>query len=107
MSENELNNIKEKSETNNSWGKNVIVVLLVIISIILLVLSVNFIKEGFYKKDTYYLNGSYSKNAYVGGDAYNYIINAEYFAGYVTLGGCFMISSTICVTSAIKLKLRK
>ena len=35
---------------------------------------------------------SKSVNAYVGGDAYNYIINACYFTGYVSLGGCLLYS---------------
>lgn len=37
-----------------------------------------------------YENGEYfsilAKNYYVGGDAYNYIINANYFTGYMVLG---------------------
>ena len=37
---------------------------------------------------------SKSVNAYVGGDAYNYIINACYFTGYVSLGGCLLIVSS-------------
>lgn len=44
---------------------------------------------GFDKIKNYANYESYStlsKNAYVGGDAYNYIINANYFTGYVVLG---------------------
>ena len=34
-----------------------------------------------------------STNAYVGGDAYNYIINSGYFTGYNVLGiGCYILS---------------
>ena len=34
-----------------------------------------------------------TKNVYVGGDAYNYIINSNYFTGYNVLGiGCYLIS---------------
>ena len=37
----------------------------------------NYTKEAFYKYERYYVSGdgSYSINAYVGGDVYNYIIN--------------------------------
>ncbi len=41
-------------------------------------------------------------NAYVGGDAYNYIINGNYFTGFmvmalifVVMGGCLLIAGTI------------
>ncbi len=35
----------------------------------------------------------HSTNAYVGGDAYNYIINSNYFTGYNVIGlGCYIIT---------------
>lgn len=46
-----------------------------------------------------YRNSDYSslnKNAYVGGDAYNYIINAGYFSGYMAAGSGFLISAVLC-----------
>ena len=48
----------------------------------------------YYQSEKYY---SLSKNAYVGGDAYNYIINANYFTGYICLGGTLYICSTILI----------
>lgn len=45
---------------------------------------------GFYKMNVYETNeysSRNSKNAYVGGDAYNYIINANYATGFFVLGG--------------------
>lgn len=51
-----------------------------------------------YDKKNNYKNSEYSlltENAYVGGDAYNYIINAGYFAGYLSLCGSCLITATI------------
>lgn len=59
----------------------------------------------FYNNSSNY-NSDYSslrKNAYVGGDAYNYIINAEYFSGYVSLGGCLFITSSLYAIEGIKI----
>lgn len=62
-------------EKNKSWT---------IVAIILILLSLIFYYVG-YDKVTNYKNPENSwadsKNAYVGGDAYNYIINAEYATG--------------------------
>lgn len=58
-----------------------------------------FIYKGFDKKMNY-REPRYSSNAYVGGDAYNYIINSNYFTGYNVLGiGCYVIS-VISLTGA-------
>lgn len=37
-----------------------------------------------------------SNNAYVGGDAYNYIINGTYFTGYMSISAGCLVSATIC-----------
>lgn len=43
-----------------------------------------------------------SKNAYVGGDAYNYIINANYFTGYMVLGlALILIGGVILICNEI------
>ena len=57
------------------------------IGILLVLSSVVFCITGFNKKNKYISpeKASYgydTQNAYVGGDAYNYIINSGYFAGY-------------------------
>lgn len=110
MNENDL-----ESKVDREGGKRAIKkkdssklrVILFIIAIILLVGSIVSIGTGFDKYSNYY-NSEYSvslnKNAYVGGDAYNYIINAGYFTAFVTLGGTMLITSAICATTAIKLK---
>lgn len=77
------------------------------LSVIFLALGCLFVSQGLDKKNNYYHFEDYpslSKNAYVGGDAYNYIINAGYFAGYMALGGCMFICSTITLTSAMIMK---
>lgn len=76
-----------------------------VMAIILLLAGLIFIGIGFNKitkyknSETYY---STNVNAYVGGDAYNYIINGTYFTGYSVLGGSCLIMSTIfCATSCV------
>ena len=56
------------------------------------------------KKDNYYNSESLTslnENAYVGGDAYNYIINGTYFAGYMVQGMGFLVISTMTGMSAL------
>jgi len=74
------------------------------ISIVFICLGFAFIGMGFYKKNVYEMYGvSYmeDKNAYVGGDAYNYIINGTYFTGYSVLGIGSLIIASITWTQAI------
>lgn len=62
-----------------------------------------FIFKGFDKKLNY-REPRYSSNAYVGGDAYNYIINSNYFTGYNVLGmGCYVITA-LCLTGTAIIK---
>ncbi len=65
--------------------------LFIVISIVLLVLAIIFFSFGMYKRHVY---RAY-QNAYVGGDAYNYIINGTYFTGYMVLSGALLICSTL------------
>jgi hypothetical protein len=66
------------------------------VSIIMLVLCVLNILIGFYKI-MIYENYSWSqKNAYVGGDAFNYIINSNYGCAYFTLAAVFAIFCIGC-----------
>ena len=55
---------------------------------------------------TNYYNSDYSmlnKNAYVGGDAYNYIINGTYAAAYFVLAAGFLISGIVCMAAGFLL----
>lgn len=69
--------------------------------IIFLLIGMIFLCMGFYKKNSYSNPESeytYTKdyvNSYVGGDAYNYIINGTYFTAYAVIGTGFWIISSI------------
>ena len=68
------------------------------VGIVLLVIGVICFGIGIYKYSVYEnYDSKYfePKNAYVGGDAYNYIINANYFTGWSVLGACFFVSGII------------
>ena len=65
--------------------------------------------KGFDKKENYD-NPEYSwqdsTNAYVGGDAYNYIINSNYFTGYNVLGiGSYIVTVLSLIGTEILKKL--
>ena len=82
--------------------------ILYIIAAITLIFTFIFGAVGFYKITKYKNSDSYySKNinAYVGGDAYNYIINGTYFAGYCALSGACLICS--CITFSVGMVLSK
>lgn len=84
--------------------KKFFIVVLAILSLAFFAAGVYCVREGFDKKDNYYNPESYSslsENAYVGGDAYNYIINGTYFAGYCALGGALAICGAIAGASSI------
>ncbi len=81
--------------------KNVKTILAILCTVFAITGSV-FIGKGFDKKDNYSNpdNDDYNfsldyVNSYVGGDAYNYIINGTYFTAYAVLGMGFLIMSTI------------
>ena len=68
-----------------------------IVAVLIVVGCVSFSK-GFDKKNNYLNSTDYSdlnQNAYVGGDAYNYIINSEYFVDYITIGSSMFVYAAI------------
>ena len=71
---------------------------LLVIAILFYLLSAVMLYKG-YDKMTNYSNPEYSfmttHNAYVGGDAYNYIINGNYATGFFVLSGSFLITGTL------------
>ena len=109
-----LENIKNKWRRINIMKKEIIIfivtIILAILSIVLVVKGLEFIKEGFDVKENYYYSSNYSllnKHAYVGGDAYNYIINANYFTGYMVLGCSSIICATISGAIAILINIKR
>ncbi|WP_213422619.1 hypothetical protein [Bhargavaea massiliensis] len=68
-----------------------------VLQIISAIFAAHFAFRGFYKLLAYD-NGEYSDkavNAYVGGDAYNYIINGTHATAYFTLAGAFLITTVL------------
>ena len=69
-----------------------------ILSAVLIVLSCLSFAKGFALKNDYYRSESYpslNQYAYVGGDAYNYIINGTYFTGYSTIGSAAALGAVV------------
>ena len=82
-------------------------VALIIVAIVLIINGINCINKAFDYKDHYYSSETYptlNKHVYVGGDAYNYIINANYFTGYIVLGSSLFVCSAISVATSLLLK---
>jgi uncharacterized membrane protein YvbJ len=95
---NDTDNKQTDSISNNSTH-NVLPIISGIVGAILICISIYFFSCGFNKKDNY---SSSLTNAYVGGDAYNYIINGTYFSGYMTLGSGLLVSGiALCCTGLI------
>lgn len=77
---------------------------LFVIAIALYVVSGIMLYKGYDKIANYY-NSEYTTsnnvNSYVGGDAYNYIINGNYATGFFVLSMGFMVAGTICITGGL------
>lgn len=81
--------------------------ILTVLSAIMLALALFFGFQGMDKKGRYYLNehdSSRNINAYVGGDAYNYIINGTYFSGYCALCGGLLAGSAATFSAGMVIK---
>lgn len=81
-----------------------------IFTMIFIICAVFFFGKAFYVKNAYD-NSDYSwgahTNAYVGGDAYNYIINGTYFIGYCVIGMGCAICATITGSNYLKYSISK
>ena len=82
--------------------------LLCVLTAVFIFVSGIFFYKGWRVKNNYRNSDSYlqSENAYVGGDAYNYIINGTYFTGYMVLGTSCMVGSMILLSGAIYISLK-
>lgn len=82
--------------------------LFIVFAIFLTIFGIIFLGIGFHKI-LVYENSDYSwgehKNSYVGGDAYNYIINGTYFSGYCAISGALFVCVNINVIYGLKLKM--
>lgn len=80
----------------------------IIFAIICFAVSGIFFAKGNNVKNEYY-NSDYSalnKNAYVGGDAYNYIINGTYFTGYSVIASAALLSGMILISNSVKITIK-
>lgn len=99
---------KEKIDRKRNITLKPIKNVLVMMTIICFLVSGIFFSKGFNVKNHYY-NSDYTslnKNAYVGGDAYNYIINGTYFTGYVVIASASLLSGVILLTNVVKLMIK-
>lgn len=73
---------------------------LVLIGILAILASAFFFYQAYDKYMNYYQSSlgysSLDKNTYVGGDAYNYIINGNYFTGFSVLGIGGLLFGMLC-----------
>lgn len=75
--------------------------ILVAASFLLLISAICFWK-GFDHKNNYYQFEQYpslNQYTYVGGDAYNYIINSNYFIGFIVLGSSAALGAVMLVST--------
>ena len=80
----------ERNKIGNIW--RTIGIIFAITSLV--PLGLGFHKLFVYKNSEYY--PSLNVNTYVGGDAYNYIINANYATAYFVLAGILILSAIGC-----------
>lgn len=100
-------NIKKDKEIKSSIKTYSITEISLIIAFVTFIIASLFLYMAYDVKNNYYLSetsNSLNDNAYVGGDAYNYIINSGYFSGYMSFSGALYITSTLFVMLGIKNK---
>ena len=68
-----------------------------IMGIVLLLIAALLFFLAMYQKNAYYNDGNKKVNAYVEEDVYNYLINSNYFIGYMSLTGAFVISGILVI----------
>lgn len=101
--------------TSASTIQNNIPKFLTIAALILAIVGTGFLIKGFhvknvyknYSSDDYYYDYDDNVNAYVGGDAYNYIINGTYFAGFMALTGTMYLCATGLFCTSLLLNNKK
>lgn len=95
-----ISNGKNQDKENNVYNNKKIKSynIFYILSVTFFIISILNFYFGFDKKNNYYNPDSLlfdTVNAYVGADAYNYIINASYFTGYMVIAGTFLICAIL------------
>lgn len=75
--------------------------ILIVLSLCMALIGSVFMYKGHDVKNNYYNSETYGENAYVGGDAYNFIINGTYFTAYSVMGMGSYIIAAIFFTGAL------
>lgn len=89
--------------------KSAAVAILLILAIALFGLSTKFYLDGQDKLTNYYNSENYpslNHNAYVGGDAYNFIINGNYATGFFVLSMGCLIAGIVCICTCAVIAVR-
>lgn len=107
--EEKLHKVNDSDTRYHSSLKNLKNILLST-AVVCFLISTIFFYKSYDVKNNYY-NSEYStlnENAYVGGDAYNYIINGTYFMGYSIIASACMLSGILlcCTTVIIFIKIK-
>ncbi|MBA4293823.1 hypothetical protein C0431_12745 [bacterium] len=81
-------------------------IVLSILSILSYIAAAFMVAMGIDKYANYYnseddILSDLSVNAYVGGDAYNYIINGTYMTAFFSLAGAFFVGGTILLAMTV------
>lgn len=91
-------------------NKNLVVRNMKLFALIIALIATGLLCRGLYFKNVYKNSDSTyieNENAYVGGDAYNYIINGTYFSGFMALSGAMYICATGLFCTALILESNK
>ncbi|WP_197023908.1 hypothetical protein [Butyrivibrio sp. NC2002] len=83
---------------------------LYVVAAVMYIICSAMLYKGYDKLTNYYNSENYislNKNAYVGGDAYNYIINGTYATSFFVLAMGFLITGTLFILGGIYFKNKK
>ena len=101
----------EKKDINNKSHMDVLRSMrtrVIILAVICFIVSGVFFGKGYNVKNEYYNSdlSTLNKNAYVVGDAYNYIINGTYFTGYSVIASAMLICGMILISNSIVITIK-
>jgi len=75
----------------------------VFVAVVLIIASAFFAWKGYDCKTNYHNSEWITENAYVGGEAYNYIINGTYFTGFMVISGFCGLSAIVLLSTSLLL----
>jgi hypothetical protein len=102
--------IESAKQKENAASKTNPTAILYVLCTIFVITACVFFWKAYDVKHNYY-NSEYSstlnKNAYVGGDAYNIIINGTYFAGYSVIASSCIVCGMVSFSTGLLLAKKK